>query len=394
MPRSYPGFLLMWAGASLSHRRLRTALTVTAIALATSLVVIVWGFSVGYARALADNVNKMGYHVLVTAKGCPYEAATLLLKGGVIPMYIDESHYRALAGEPEVAAVTRFFLQSATSAETGHLQLYMGVDENFRRIKPWVRFQRGGWFSGPEAREAILGYSAAEYLRRNLGDEIEVNGQRLRICGVFDRTGTQDDGTVFLPLATAQKIFDRMGKLTGLGIVLRDIATLDAFTDRIYDMPGVQVITLQQVQRTILNLVGTARVLTGAVALAGLIIAVFGIMNTVLMAVVERVPDLGIMRALGCRRWDVFALVWVDAAVLAVVGAAAGCGLSMALARGAEWMLREVLPYTPVGSVVALEPVVLGGSAGLIVGLGMVSGLFPAWRATVVPPLRSIRQLD
>ncbi|MBI4161335.1 MAG: ABC transporter permease [Acidobacteria bacterium] len=385
--------VLAWSVQSLLHRRLRSGLSVLEIGMAMALLVGVMGFYRGYRSALAHNIDRLGYQILVTAKGCPYEAATLVLRGGVIPMYMEALLAEEIAARPEVAAITRFLMQAEPGEEEGHrMQMFLGVDDEFLRMKPWLEFQRGGWFTSPAADEMILGYNVAQEWRADIGDVLTLRRREFRVQGVLDRSGTQDDGTVLVPLGVAQRAFDRMGKVTGVGVRLRDLDHLDAFADEMYDLPSTQVITMSQVQGTILDLVRTARWLMSAVALIGLVIAAVGITNTVLMAVLERLPDLGILRALGGGRGDIFLLVWSEGLLLALAGIAAGTGIAFLTAGGCEALLRRILPYSPVGTLVRITPGGLLEAGGAILVLGLVGGVYPALRAVRVPPLRSIRE--
>jgi len=68
---------LILAFKNLKRRRIRSLLTIGGVAVAVGVLVILLGFNAGYQKALTNNIEKMGYQVLVTAKGCPYEAATI-----------------------------------------------------------------------------------------------------------------------------------------------------------------------------------------------------------------------------------------------------------------------------------------------------------------------------
>ena len=98
----------------------------------------------------------------------------------------------------------------------GGFALYMGITRSYMALKPWSTFQDGGWFSSVNAEEAIMGYEAAEVEQRVVGDKIfipDVNAV-LTVVGIFERTGTQDDGIIFLPLKTTQQIFSLPDKLS------------------------------------------------------------------------------------------------------------------------------------------------------------------------------------
>ena len=96
----------------LRRHRTRSALTISGVALSVCVLVSLLGLGTGYRTSLINSIDRLGYHVLVTSKGCPYEAATLLMQGGVIPMYMDEAIHREILRDADVATTTRLFLGS------------------------------------------------------------------------------------------------------------------------------------------------------------------------------------------------------------------------------------------------------------------------------------------
>ena len=100
-----------------------------------------------------------------------------------------------------------------------------------------------------------MGYEAAELEQRSVGDKIFIPDKEvvLTVGGIFERTGTQDDGTMFLPMKATQRIFGVEDKLTGIGIKLKELQKLPEFEERLYSMPAIQVISMAQVKGTILN---------------------------------------------------------------------------------------------------------------------------------------------
>lgn len=378
---------------NLSRNALRTLLTITGIAVSVAVFLTVAAFYRGYRASLDRTIAQMGYEVLVTAKGCPYEAATLVMKGGNIPMYVDERIFEVIRKDPDVGHVSRMFMQG-TPAETGsRFQVFLGVDDEYLELKPWMKLQRGRWFTNPEAAEAVLGYNVAEYLRADLGAIVPAGpaGQEVKVVGVFGRSGTQDDGLIFLPLVRAQKAFDRQGKLTGIAVKLSRIERMDAFIDRTFEIPAVQVITLAQVRQTILDLVGTARLFIGAAALVAVLVAGLGVFNTTMMSVLERSFEIGVMKVLGASPAQVFGIVWSEATLLCVAGGLAGEALALGLGSWAEEAARWVIPYAPQGRLVAVSlPLAAAGLAGTV-AIGLAAGLYPALKASLLRPIRSIR---
>lgn len=383
--------LTSWALQSLMFHRTRSALTVTAVGLSTALLTSTLGFHSGYERSLKRNIDAMGYQVLVTGKGCPHEAATLILRGGSIPMYIREEIYRTVVEQPEVEDSTRFFMQSVPGPHGGSHQLHVGIDENFLRLKPVVEFQRGEWFTSPAADEVILGFNVAEYRRLGIGDTIEVRGHALAVRGILDKMGTQDDGTIFLPLSVSQGIFEKRDRLTGIGLRLRDMSQVTDLIDRLHEIPSVQVVRMSQVQGAILNVLDGVRALLTAFGLVCLLVALIGVFNVLLITVNERSAEMGVLRALGCPGGTLFGLVWSECLFLGLPAAITGAVLTIALRGGLEWVLQWLLPIVPGGALIDTTPSIMAGSMASIVVLCLLAGVYPAWKSSRVSPLTSMR---
>jgi len=387
-----PSYLSL-ALRNLARSPLRSGLTITGIAVSVAVFLTITAFYGGYRRSLDRTVERMGYEVLVTAKGCPYEAATLVMKGGNIPMYVDERVFDELRKDPDVGAISRMFMQGTPAATGSKFQVYLGVDDAYLKLKPWMKLQRGRFFEGAEASEAVLGYNVAEYLRLDLGAVIEAGpkGQTVKVVGVFDKSGTQDDGLIFLPLGFAQEAFDRQGKLTGIAVKLAKIERMDSFIERAFEIPSVQVITLAQVRGTILDLVSSARIFITAAAFVAILVASLGVFNSTMMSVLERSFEIGVMKVLGASPANVFAIVWIESALICLSGGALGAALTIVLGRFTEEAVRSVIPYAPPGHIVALTaPIAFAGLAGTL-GIGLLAGFYPALKASLLRPIRSMR---
>jgi len=147
-----------------------------------------------------------------------------------------------------------------------------------------------------------------------------------KVVGILDRTGTQDDGTIFVPLKTLQKIFDRPDELTTIGIKLKKDADSVRLEEKLYKLPDVQVVSLTQVKDTIMRLISTAKVMVLSIALIAILIAMVGVINTILMSVHERFQEIGILKTIGAMPWDVFKLIWIETLILCAIGGVLGVG--------------------------------------------------------------------
>jgi putative ABC transport system permease protein len=382
---------LTWTLAGVAHRPWRVALAALAVAAGSALVALVLGFQRGFEASLADDVEALGYQLLVTGQGCPHEAATLILRGGAIPMYVTSAVADHVARQPEVAAATRFLLQAAPGLAPGETQLFVGADDAFLALKPGATFQRGGWFSALDAREVVAGYSVAEYRRIELGDEVDVRGEPHRVVGVLDRLGTQDDGTLFLPLLRAQEVFERRDRVTGIGLRLHDLEQAGPLIQRLYETPSLQVVRMSAVQETVLGVLRGVRALLTSLGVVALAAAGLGVLSAALLTQAERAGDLGILRAIGASRGLLFRLAWTDALAIGLLGAAFSAPLALALRGGAEEVVRRSLAFAPAGAVIAPGPRELALAALLGVAAALAAGLGPAWRAAARPPAETLR---
>ena len=382
---------------NLLRKRVRTILTIMGIALSAWVLVSLLGFNRGYENSLNRDIDNMGYELMIMAKGCPYEAATMMLKGGTGLRYMDESIMKDISKEPEVERITPILMSAVldpNKGESGGIAGYFGVDPvSFAAMKPFLKFKQGKWFTDLNAFEVVMGFEAAELEQREVGDMILMpeKNVKFKVVGILERTGTQDDGTIFVPLKTLQKIFDRPTEITTIGIKLKKGADSTRLEDKLYQLPDVQIVSLEQVKQTIMKLISTAKIMVLSIAIIAILIAMVGVINTILTSVWERFQEIGILKTIGAMPRDIFTLIWMETMILCATGGVLGIIMALILSRATDIIVRSVLPYAPGGGLVAIDlKLILITMAGIIC-IGLVSGVYPAWRAGRIRPLEAIR---
>jgi len=214
---------------------------------------------------------------------------------------------------------------------------------------------------------------------------------QFKVVGILDRTGTQDDGTIFVPLKTLQKIFNRPDELTTIGIKIKKDVDSTRLEEKLYQLPDVQIVSLAQVKQTIMKLISTAKVMVLSIAVIAVLIAMVGVINTILTSVWERIQEIGILKTIGAMPWDIFKLIWIETLLLCTTGGILGVILALILSRVTDLVMRSVLPYAPSGGLVLIDVKLGLITLAAILCIGLLSGIYPAWKAGRIRPLEAIR---
>ena len=381
--------LLTLSAKDLRRRPTRSVLTIAGVAIASATLISLLGFNKGYDISLNQEMSDSGIHMLVSTEGCPTEAASLALHGGEIPKFLPESRVpaiRAVAGVRVATGILIFALQG----EGRRTDLFYGIDEDFQKLKPHWRI-KGGWFENDQS--IVLGAEAAFVEKRDVGDKIyfpEIDTE-FTVTGVLERTGSEDDGWFYLPLKTAQRVFKKDGKLTGVAVNVNDIDRVDQVKSEIERLPDVYVVTAREMIEQILKLVGSSKSLMFAVLGIALVIASLGVLNTVLMSVMEKLREFGYMRCIGAAPSHVFRIVLFETVILCAIGGVLGVITGWFGSSIADRIIRDLLPYAPSGKLVMFDFETALATVAVAIGIGALAGLYPSWKASHVPPMEAIR---
>jgi len=197
---------------------------------------------------------------------------------------------------------------------------------------------------------------------------------------------------VFMPLHTVQSLFKLDKKLTGVGIKLKDVSMIPEFEESLYNVPAIQVISMAQVKGTILGLVQSAQVMVNAVAAIAVIVAVFGVINTLLMSIMERTREFGMFKSVGASGGQIFILILYETTLMCAAATICGNLIVLIGAKWVEWIIRITLPYAPYGNLVVITPEIMIVSIFGAIFIGILSGIYPALRASRLSPVEAIRR--
>jgi putative ABC transport system permease protein len=385
------------AAKNLIRRRGRTILTVLGVAIAISVLFSLLALNSGYEKELNKEVNSMGVHILAVPKGCPYEAASLIIHGGVIPKYLSASDLENVTRIEDVELATPMLMHQflkkdeKTGKSTPHI-IYGIKMEEMLRLKPWWKVE-GRFFKENESRIMLVGRDLAEKENLSVGQVLPVGQDKedFTIVGILERTGDQDDQFHFFPLEEAQRVFDKEGKITTIAVKVRDVSRISAVSEEMEKVPDIQVVTMTQILGTIMNLAGSAKSLLLTVIVIALIISAFGIINTLLMSVNERTREFGMMKAIGASGSDIAKMVLMETVFITISGGIIGTFAAIVGSSLIESFVKGMLPYSPAGSLISFSPELVAFTLAFSVVLGLVCGIYPAFLSSRLTPMEAIR---
>jgi len=386
-----------WIGLALRNsgrRKLRTLATLGGVAIAVAALFSLIAFQRGYQAGMQAELDRLGAHVLVVPKGCPYDAASIALHGASWPCYLKEAYLDRVRHTLGVETAAPLLMNALVDQNTGAQSVYLGAEPGLLAVKRGWRIQ--GNFPR-HGQECLVGATVAEQLHLTLGQRFALPGLGSRqgqVAGILAPTQGADDTFIYMPLSTAQTLFKRPGQLTHILVRLTDPNMLDRVVGGLRACEAgmdMNVVPLAHLFHSIQGLVNATRALLACVMLVALLVAGAGVSNTILMAVTERTREIGVMRAIGASSGDVFRLIWLETVQVCLVGGVVGVLAAILGARSVETWLRDRLPFSPTGALVHPEwSVALLCLVGALL-LGTVAGLLPAWRAACLSPVEAIR---
>lgn len=379
---------------NLLRRKIRTILTIQGIAIAIFVLFSLLSFQNGYKNSLTKEMNDLGINILAVPKGCPYEAASLIVHGGVIPKYLDETDLKQISQIDGIELATPIFLSQIYEPEQERTSIIYGIiPQEYTKVKPGWKLN-GQYFNINDTAAIIIGNEVAYQEKLGVGDEVffpSIN-KIYKVSGILDRTGGQDDGFYFVPLAEAQRIFDKIGKITAVAIKIKDLSQISEISKKLEQIPDIQVVTMAQVLGTILNLVGSARTLIFSVVVIALIIGTLGIINTMFVTIYERRREIGILKAIGAGNFDVIKLIILETLIIAIIGGIEGSLLSLVGGRLVETFVRGVIPYAPKRMLFTFQFANFGIAIAYSVIIGVLAAIFPSIKAASLSPVETIRK--
>jgi putative ABC transport system permease protein len=392
--------IIRFATHAIVGHRLRSALTALGIAIGVAAVVLLTSMGEGLHQYLFTQFTQFG----TTLVGInPGKATTFGVSPGVFgsvrPLSIEDAE--ALRRVPYATASVPM-VQGDAAVEGGGRERRTSVYGVGHEFDTAFKFNVAiGKFLPPDdpraARAfAVLGAKVRDELFGDgnpLGERIRIGGDRYRVVGVMESKGNMLgidlDDAVYVPAGKGLELFNREG-LFEIDLIYEDGAPLEEVVAAIRRMliarhggEDFTITTQQQMMDVMGNILNFVTFGVGALGGISLLVGGVGIFTIMTIAVRERTPEIGLLRAIGARRRGILRIFLGESVLLAALGGLLG----LALGGGIALLLGWLVPALPV----KIAPMYVLIAETVAVLIGLVAGVLPARKAAEMEPLEALR---
>jgi putative ABC transport system permease protein len=355
----------------LTRRPVRTGLTLVGIAIGIAAVVALVGMAWGYEKSIGKQLDVIGIDVVVSN-----------MTGGIMPKVFDATLPEKIAKLPKVTAVTSVLMQML-SVEDAPMMMVSGREWGGFTWSQ-LKLVEGRMPHDGNEKAVVLGLLAAEVLKKKVGDTVQIEATELPVVGIVDGQAVVENGAIILSLPILQEVTGNEGKINFVDVRVPREATKEQVKDLCAQIKGIFPEGRAMVASEV---VGTsqgfriARAMSWSTSILAIVVGVLNVMNTMLMTVFERTHEIGILLAVGWKRRRIVAMVLYESALLGFLGGVAGVALGI--------LGLKVLQTTPsIHGLLEpdLSPELVFSSVAIAVAVGVISGLYPAWRGSRLTP--------
>ena len=398
-------FNTIWLG--LSTHKLRSFLTILGVVIGVASVITLMSIGEGTQARILSNIEDMGTDLVTIRPGARTFGGVRTAASNTLTMEDAE----AIAVIPNVSAVAPTYgsnLQVVVGSENMNTSV-TGATPEYWQVQNY-EIDIGNFFTAQDyqrsAKVAVLGAEVKETL---FGDTNPI-GQRMRmggtlivtVIGVIKSEGgfMGPDNSIFMPLTAMQQAVAQTRTVQGekvvssiaLAVADEDLSeqTVDDITALLRERhrlgPGVDddfnIMSTQEIAEMITETTITMTLLLGAIAAISLLVGGIGVMNIMLVSVLERTREIGVRKALGARESDIWIQFLIEAALLTFTGGIIGVIFG--------WGISYVINSMQImETMVSIDIVIMAVSVS--VGIGLFFGFYPAWNASRLNPIEALR---
>jgi putative ABC transport system permease protein len=356
---------------SLLRRPVRTVLTLVGISIGIAAVVALVGMARGFERSWETGLRARGTDLVVSN-----------MNTSLTPTPFPASVRDRVTGLPHVAATCSLLVELMSVEDSQMIMLSAREWKGFAWSN--LKIISGRLPENEHEPAVVLGKIAADVLKKKVGDPIQIETEELKVVGIVDGGAVVENGCIILALPVLQEITGNEGKINVIDVHLAPgtneqqakelCSQIDAKVPEGKAMLVSENLSSSQGYRMI-------KAMSWGTSLLAVLVGILGVMNTMMMTVFERTHEICVLLALGWKRSRIVRLILWESAVLGCLGGIVGVALGFVGVRLLESTraIRGLLEADLSFHLVAM-------SLAIAVLVGLLSGLYPAWRSSRLSP--------
>lgn len=376
---------------NLTRNKTRFFLTLTGITIGIAALVTLFSLGYGLESEIKRQANLLGANLIITPKGwCAYEQIAVLT-GEQLPEAIPFEDVQTISGIDGMTVVP--YLTERSAIMNNPVPVIGILPEEMKAFKNW-EVSEGEYLVAEENKNIIIGHGLVAQFSLSVGDSIKIRGQDFFIKGVLSETGTNDDVAIFMPLTVAQEIYGTGDNVSYIAAKVDDIERADEYILKIEEAANVEVVSDRQLLNSALAIIGTAGRTLRLIAIVAIVVACFGVANTMTMAVYERRREIGTLKAIGAKNKSIFQIFLLESIAYGVLGGLLGLVIGFAFSYFASPHIGENEFAIFLGGVQGTSflyiGVIVAQTLAISIGVSVLSGLYAARRASRLLPIEAI----
>ena len=390
---------------ALKERRLRSTLTIIMVVMGASLIIALDGTGNGFSGFIDSQFKTLGTNVII-------------LQPRSSSFKMDKTFIDSISKIEGVSEVIPYIQQISPISSGGEDQstIVVGVDQSkLPLLFPTISLQNGAYVASSDSVGIALGSEIADTdsasgpfasvgqtaklkYQRYEGTKPVISQRAFSVRGTLNTIGSSIvpvDNMVFISLSAADSFFERGGIYDGVYVVTEGTELNSAVQNRIRDRysSDITITSPQAIANVIDNIKSGVYLFITIVAYVSLLVASVGIITTLHTSMMERIKEIGLLKALGFNNTLVLTLFLDEAAIIGIVGGCIGMGSGIGLAYVMSSFVGKSFKIsgTSIQIIPSFNPVTLLNTWLLCVILSMISGFYPAWRASRLDPVVALR---